>query len=169
MQPWRAIKTGLRRSFDFGGVSSRAEYLPFLFAAILAFAAALALGSAVLPKGTFAPFALGLLTLFYIPVTSAGMRRLRDAGQPALLMLNPLKPAIAALIVFWALLLILQTPLGFAVFYLTALVASPLFVALIVLGILVVSVVTAIHVTDTASRLLLPTSLRPPFQPEASK
>lgn len=162
MQLRRAIATGLRRSFDFRGHSRRAEYLPFLGFAIILEAALLGLGAALLPTTAFATYAMATLILLYIPVTSAGMRRLRDAGQPPELMLNPLKPVAVALLALGALVMLINTPLGFAAFYLSALVASPLIVALCALGAIGVSLTTALYFSDTASRLLLPSELGRP-------
>ena len=156
MQAQRAIVTGLRMSFDFRGRSTRAEYLPFLAFAIILESALLTWGAVFLPAAAFAPYALATLILLYIPVTSAGVRRLRDAGQPPELMLNPLKPAFVALLALGALFLLVSTPYGFVAFYLSAFVASPLIVALCAFGVIGVSLTTALYFSDTASRLLLP-------------
>lgn len=137
---------------------SRADYLPFLAAAAAALGFLLAAGALVIPKDRFAGFGFALVALFYIPVTSAGCRRLRDAGEDPWQMLNPVKPALATLIVLWLLSLLLRTPLGFTAFYLSALIAAPFYVFAAALVSLGVFAATAVYFSDTGARLLLPSA-----------
>jgi uncharacterized membrane protein YhaH (DUF805 family) len=137
---------------------SRADYLTFLAGATAALGLLFVAGSMLMPKVWFASFGFGVVALFYIPVTSAGCRRLRDAGEDPWRMLNPLKPALATLIGLWLLSLLLRTPIGFAAFYLSALVAAPLYAFAAALVSLGVFVVTAIYFSDTGARLLLPST-----------
>lgn len=95
----------MRRALDFEGRASRSEYLWFLAAATGALTAVIAICHLALPpRGAWIGTAV-TVALLYVPVTSAGVRRLHDAGHRGTMMLDPLAPAagfaIVAAILLW--------------------------------------------------------------------
>ena len=104
----------------------------------------------------FPGFALAAVAIFYVPVTSAGVRRLHDVGESGALMLAPLVPAASV----WLLLTVVWwgakvTGVGLLVFLAAFLVPEILMFAwvAIVIG---TSVATLVSFSDTASKLMLP-------------
>lgn len=106
---WRAIDTGLRRTFQFSGRSSRAEFWWFsLFAALIVFAGSLvdrlvlsghganfavrsfAGGMEVVLRASLGPVEAVLALVLAIPALSVAWRRMQDAGFAGWLSLVPL-------------------------------------------------------------------------------
>lgn len=66
---------------------------------------ALALLQPLVAPQTFWRAVFVVTAVFYVPVTSAGVRRLRDAGEPVSLILDPPKPALCIRLLHWAAIL----------------------------------------------------------------
>ena len=96
----QATFSELARSFDFAGRTSPAIYFRYLAVATCAFGLTLYIVYQVFGAERFALNAFLTILVFYVPVTSAGVRRLHDAGMPGNIMLFPLKPLVAILIIF---------------------------------------------------------------------
>ena len=160
MMPGQAILLGFRRAFDLRGRSSRAEYLPFL-AFAMALLAGMTLLGAAFDRG-WAAVGLGVIAL-YVPVTSAGVRRLHDAGEPGHLMLVPLAPGLGALILASLLGLIpaLVPGLNVALVLFIMFGGAVLVKALGVLALIATVLATVIAFVDVMGRLLLPSDAGP--------
>ena len=150
------IKSELRRSFDFKGRTARRSYFLFLSVAILAFSAALAVVPFIAPSvSVWAKIAI-VTALFYIPVTSAGVRRLHDADLSGTLMLDPVKPILAISVTFFVLpLLYWLFPLstGFSIWWLALSgIGTIIFFAAVLGGV----IMTLVFFSNTMSSLMLP-------------
>lgn len=157
MRPRDAIAEGLRNWYVFDGRMRRGPYLWFLAVSTLTYALAIWAASQVAPS-QFGTAVLILTALFYIPVTSAGARRLKDAGFAGHLMLRPLLPALFVTVT--ACLLFGTTSVG-SVFASVGLVIGAMFlprVLLSLMALLAIATVIATMITfsDTFSKLLLP-------------
>ncbi|MBR9763619.1 MAG: DUF805 domain-containing protein [Rhodobacteraceae bacterium] len=152
MRPREAIREGLRDAFRFGGTMSRPAYLWFLAAALPTFVAALWAAALLFPDAALTACVL-VLAVFYIPVTTAGARRLRDAGFDGRLMLRPLAPVAGITLTLG--LFGLLPGVGGAAFL--AVVLMPR-LALLALGLCmaIAFCATLVAVSDVMSRLLMP-------------
>ena len=132
---------------------ARAPYLWFLLAGIIAWLLTFA---ALHAFGASAGAAFWVPTLaLYVPLTSAGARRLRDAGSPGHLILRPLVPAAAAAVIL-ALLYSFALVRGATV--VLSLLAPGLLIAVGLPLLLWLGVATMVSFSDTMSRLLLASS-----------
>ena len=137
---------------SFAGRLQRRPYFALLAAAsVVLIAGTLALR---LVLGSTGAALLLMVAVLYWPVTAAGVRRLRDAGQPGHLMLLPLLPILALL--GFSLLGLVAARGAFALVYLTALTFGPLINLLILLALLVTIVATLILISATFEKLTLP-------------
>ena len=100
------VKTELSKSFDFSGRTPRIPYLIFLASSILIYAICALITYMIVGEDSFMRSLAIITAVFYILVTSAGVRRLHDVGEEGALMLGPLKP-ISAYLIFSSLLQII--------------------------------------------------------------
>lgn len=153
----RAFWFGLLRSFDFKGRTPRARYFAFLFVATSLLAGAIWLSVAILPQGQDWIGVCVLIALFYIPVTSAGVRRLHDAGQSGVLMLDPLKPMAAfglCLLVIGA--AIFSNTVGLVAFYASVFLLGKFMVIVMSILALLMLGLTMMFFSNTMGQLMLP-------------
>ncbi|WP_424985908.1 DUF805 domain-containing protein [Microbulbifer sp. S227A] len=164
MPVMRAFWFELLRSLDFKGRTPRARYFGFLFVATSLLAGAIWLAVAILPHGRDWIGVCILIALFYIPVTSAGVRRLHDTGQSGVLMLDPLKPMAA----FGLCLLIIgaatfSNTVGFVAFYTSVFLLGKFMVAVMSILALLMLGLTMMFFSNTMGQLMLPS------QPSSNK
>ncbi len=158
----RAILKDTARSVDLHGRITRADCLRLLAFWSLVFVAVIAIAIWLLPAEKAVQNIYVTTALFYLPVTAAAVRRLRDVGGSGMLMLDPLKSALTFGVVLlalcaWASL----TVTGVFVTVLTSLFFASSVVALALIGLLFVLVCTAMHFSNTTGLLLLPSSPGP--------
>jgi uncharacterized membrane protein YhaH (DUF805 family) len=91
----RAVQVELAKSFDFAGRTARSTYLCFLGLSVLTFSGLISICMQAQDTEVRVLLIITAVTVFYVPVTSAGVRRLHDVGESGLLMLDPLKPLAA--------------------------------------------------------------------------
>ena len=155
-----AVLTELKRSFDFSGRTARAAYFCFLAASMMVFASTLATLSMLVSPEQFPYAVLWVTLLFYVPVTSAGVRRLHDVGESGSLMLDPLKPAFTFAMLCWVVPVIggglFSATLVFGVFFFPGVIG-----ALAVLATLITAGLTLMYFSNTAGVLLLPSQPGP--------
>lgn len=150
------IKTEFRRSVDFKGRTSPLPYFLFLGASVLAFSASLYLAKLIVAPESYWVVTAMITAVFYIPVTSAGVRRLHDVGETGTLMLEPIKPALAVaviLLILPALFAVSPVGTGIGILWLaiTGIGQIALF-ALVAGG----CIMTLIFFSNTMSTLMLP-------------
>ncbi len=147
----------LRRSLDFRGRTARARYFGFMSVAISVFASASWIAVATLPDGQGWVGILVLIALFYVPVTSAGVRRLHDTGNPVTLMLDPLKPLAAfGVIAFLIGVAFLSSDVGILALFASLFLAGKIMAALVVIAALLMLGLTMIFFSHTMGQLMLP-------------
>lgn len=160
MKVLSATTAELKKSFDFSGRIARGPYLSFLAISTILFALVLCTTLSFVGTGAAHWVVLGVAAVFYIPVTSAGVRRLHDVGAAGTLMLDPLKPAFAGLVLVWLLPLV-----GGATFTMLWVVGALFFpviiAALISIALLGVTAATLIYFSNTMGLLLLPSQPGP--------
>jgi uncharacterized membrane protein YhaH (DUF805 family) len=160
----QAVLTELTRTFDLRGRTARGPYLMFLGAAIVLFALCLTACAMFLPEGSKAIGVYITTALFYLPVTAAGVRRLHDVGESGLLMLDPLKPSIAAGLLLGLLWLWVSfSDAGNFVVVVSTFLFASLIYAVLIVGALVVLAVSMMYMSHTLGLLMLPS------QPGANK
>ena len=161
MRPLRAVSQELSRSFDFSGRAARADYLWFLTASIALFIGCLILTLKLLSYARPAEVILVLVVTFYIPVTSAGVRRLHDVGHSGTAMLDPLKPTVIVLILTVLLVLFVWNTEFGAGLAVLGLLLWPLYLALAMLVIGAAVFMTSMFFSNTMGLLLLPSEPGP--------
>ena len=147
----------MKWSFDLRGRTARAPHLVFLFCATLSLAASFFLVVRMLPDEQLVTGLFVILAIFYLPVTAAGVRRLHDAGESGLKMLDPLKPLIALYMPTFLIWIAVGGTgavgvLLFAGIFIFAQVAAMLFFIVALL----VTVLTLMYFSNTMGFLLLP-------------
>ena len=150
------------RSFDLTGRTARADYLWFLTFSIIAYAAGIYACIRVL-EPTQATLGIFLVTsVFYLPVTSAGVRRLHDVGESGLLMLNPLKPivvlGVSVTLVWYA---FAATFVGSLIGIFAALFFGSVIIAIAMVVALAALFMTLAYFSNTMGLLLLPSQPGP--------
>ncbi len=153
----RAFRAEALRSLDFRGRTPRAQYLGFLLVSVALVATAIWLAIALLPPDlTWAGVGI-VIALAYVPVTSAGVRRLHDANQSGTLMFDPIKPLAAfgiCLLLVGALLL--SSQVGLIALFLALALLGKLAVAVVSIAGLLMLVLSLIYFSNTMGLLLLP-------------
>lgn len=158
----RTVLAEIKRTFDLHGRTARAPYLIFLGVSVILFAGTMTSFAYALPTETLL-FALASITaLFYLPVTTAGMRRLHDTGESGSLMFTPLKPMasfvlLSGLTWVW----VSMTKTGTIVGLLAAYLFAKIFAALMFIAGLIVLAINMMHVSHTMGLLLLPSQPGP--------
>ena len=162
ISPLRAVNEELSRSFDFSGRTARAHYLWFLLASMALFIGLSGLTLTLLSNARTAEVILVLVIAFYVPVTSAGVRRLHDIGHSGTAMLDPLKPTITVIVLFLILAAFVEQSAAASSALVLGVLLAPL--PIIVLALLVVAPVTfmtALYFSNTMGLLLLPSEPGP--------
>ena len=157
---WRTLKSEFYRSLDFKGRTARAPYLLFLASSLLVFAALSLLSVKLFGLNKSWNTILVLTMLFYVPVTSVGVRRLHDVGKSGLHILEPLRPSIYFILLYFIahllLLAIFMTPIGIITVLLFAAKLKTLFFAIAGLVFLYATIATLTIFSGTMGMLLLP-------------
>ncbi len=154
------LKEELSRSFDFRGRTARGGYLAFLVTATCILAGTLWLAAQISAHDKFWWNALMIVAVFYIPVTSAGVRRLHDAGHSGVFMLDPLKPTVVFLVITYLGRMLFVG--GFSLvaldgsFALVTLFAAPFAFFVWMIAFLGCFVATMVYFANTMGLLLLP-------------
>lgn len=163
MSPARAIRHEWKRVFDFSGRTARAAYLWYLLFCTTLFGASLPLCGQLARDDASLMVSIGLVTLiFYVPVTSAGVRRLHDVGQSGLLMLDPLKPFLAlAIFLMLAMTAVVATEIGAFVGLMAAFFFSGIVIVSLVIVCLAALFLTLTYFSHTMGLLLLPSDPGP--------
>ncbi len=157
MSPTNAIAASLKKSFVFHGRIGRSEYLWFLAFSILVLAGCLTICWQLRHIFSFGITSLIIVGMMYIPVTSAGVRRLHDVGETGELMLDPLQPSLTLVVlVGLANLAVYFAPALLALFFFALILTRGLLLWIGILILIIAAVVTLIFFTNTASKLLLP-------------
>ncbi|MEL6808032.1 MAG: DUF805 domain-containing protein [Pseudomonadota bacterium] len=155
-----ATATELKKPLDFSGRTGRRPYLCFLTVSIVFYAVALALAFSLASERHALWVFLAVTAVFYIPVTSAGVRRLHDIGERGVLMLDPLKPAFAGLFLVW--LLPLVTGGAFLATWIVGALLFPAAIIIVVFAALFgMTVATLVYLSNTMGLLLLPSEPGP--------
>ena len=156
-----AVLAELGRSFDLRGRTARAPYLAFLLTSVALFALILALCVQLLPTATVAKAVYLTTALFYITVTSAGVRRLHEVGLSGTHMLEPLKPTFAFLTVVVLLWLFGgNTGVNVIIWISILLFAKPLVAVSCVIALIGIAM-TLMYFSNTMGQLLLPSQPGP--------
>lgn len=153
----RAFWLEMLRSFDFKGRTPRARYFAFLFVATSFLAGTIWLAVAILPQGQDWIGVCILIALFYIPVTSARVRRLHDTGHSGTFMLDPLKPMVAfglCLLIIGA--AIFSNKVEILAFFASMFLVGKLLVAVVSILALLMLGLTMVFFSNTMGILLLP-------------
>jgi len=95
----RAVRTGIGKFADFSGRSSRPEYWYLMLPVIILLVAAELLDMLLLNGMMVLSPILGLAT--FVPMLSAGMRRLHDIDRSGWWLLVALIPVVGALVVVY--------------------------------------------------------------------
>lgn len=153
---WAALAVDVR------GRMGRRDYLLFLMLSALSLALILALFWMQRDNGRFWTNSLIAIAIFYLPVTSAGARRLNDAGHHPGQMLLPLLPAAVTVGVI-ALTGFLTRPVSGLLLILSAMFLSQMLAALILIILTGVVVATLIAFSHVMGLLLLPSKTEVSF------
>ena len=156
----RAIKTELLRSFDFKGRTARADYIWYLTFSATLFGGCIAACLLFLDKYEALIGMISVTALFYVPVTSAGVRRLHDVGESGWSMLMPLVPVTLYLAIVCVLVwLATYTHYGraFVLLGVTFFILIPFFFAILLsLGVVgIAAVIASLAYFDKNMALLL--------------
>lgn len=179
-----AIALALRDSFRLNGRMGRRDYLLFMVFAVFACSASVFAAWSLRDHIDLTTSAAAIAAIFFLPVTTAGARRLQDTGEEGITILAPIGIAaaviaIGAFLVFsiWGLValtilaLLLAPPVGILLAIMLALPfwltntaeltvaeASALYQTLYIIIAILVSLVPFTHI---AGQLLLPTQPGP--------
>ncbi len=158
----RAVRTEFIRSFEFSGRTARRHYLTFLATSISAMSVCLALLAIVLPSRHVAIGMYLTVAIFYLPVTSAGVRRLHDVWESGTLMLDPLKPAFCfTLLLLGVFVAGTYTASGQLILFLTAWFFASAVIAIGAILLVICACLTLAYFSNTMGLLLLPSQPGP--------
>jgi uncharacterized membrane protein YhaH (DUF805 family) len=157
MNFWRAVQRELARSLDCTGRTARRDYLCFLSASTAAFSCLIWMGLQAETPNLRVGLVLMTTALFYIPVTTAGVRRLHDTGETGLHMLEPLKPiATLSLLLLIVWLCVTGTVAGTVVGLISAMFFSSVVVMIASIAVLVTLFLTLASFSTVSGLLLMP-------------